>query len=53
MGEKMAQRDRTVCRSQLRRTCSVEAGQNLRRADRRVEIRHRLVELDSWPAQDS
>ena len=44
MGEQVAQRDRPLCRAQLRQSFGVEAIEHLRRAERRLDIRHRRVQ---------
>ena len=44
MGQQVAQRDRPLCRPQLRQSFAVEAIEHLRRADRGFDIGHRRVQ---------
>ena len=44
MGEQVAQRDRPLCRAQLRQSFGVEAVEHLRRADRGLDSGHRRVQ---------
>src|SRR6266446_6827396 len=46
VGEQVTQRDRPLGRTQLRRAGGVESFQHLRRAERRVDIGHRRLELE-------
>ena len=44
MGEQVAQRDRPLCRAQLRQSFGVETVEHLRRAERGLDVRHRRVQ---------
>ena len=44
MGQQVAQRDRPLCRAQLRQSFGVEAIEHLRRADRGLDIGHRRIQ---------